>query len=268
MKYCSKCGSKLKDNSKFCGQCGHQLENLNKGGEAQTEKTLIEIHEKTKKTNLTDFKKIIRIGIISICVFFIFLVAFFGINGSGIPTVVDIYKYEKFKNDFFKKLLTVNSIEDIEITYNGDQIEYWDWERNNNINSFPLATRDLLRNLMNLSTKDDIIISDHSCVNIHYPILFGSTSDNLLSQVCYNETSSYNDLSMVFESPESLLIEGFGLVKMKFRLSHRSLRNNEFFGTLTIGYHILDTYWLGIEPENPKETAYTEITVEMMITNE
>ena len=104
MKYCSKCGSKLKDNSKFCGQCGHQLENLNKREEAQTEKTLIEIHEKTKKTNLTDFKKIIRIGIVSICVFFIFLVAFFGINGSGIPTVVDIYKYEKFKNDGYCRL--------------------------------------------------------------------------------------------------------------------------------------------------------------------
>lgn len=272
--FCPNCGVEQQENarfcssSKYCDQCAHQQESLNRKDEisVQAEKTPIEIPEKTKKTNLSGFKKIIRNGIFSLCGFFILLVAVFGINGSGIPTVVDIYKYEKFKNDFFKKLLTVNSIEGLEVTYNGDKIEYW--ERNGNVNVFPLPTRDLVRNLKNLSTKDDIIISEHSCVNIHYPILFGSANDNLLSQVCYNETSSYDDLAMVFESPESLLIEGFGPVKMTLRLYHRGLHDNEFLGMLTIGYHIVDNYWLGAEPENPKETVYTEITVEVMITNE
>ena len=266
MKYCSNCGAELNTSSKYCGQCGHQSESLNKEAEVSehTEKPPVKVYKKTKKTNLPATNKIIRYSIFSICGLFILTVAFFGINGWDIPTVGEIYKQEKFKKDFFGKPLKVNSIESLSISYNGKNLEYW--ERNDRLSVFPLPTRNLVRNLENLS-KIKIVISDESCVKIDFPKIFGRSSENVLSQICYTEKSSYIDSRMLFESPESLNLEGFGPVKLTLFLFHVGERNGEFHGELTIGYDIVDTYWLGVDPKNPKETAYSEITVGIRLTN-
>ena len=260
MKYCSKCGSNLEDDSKFCGKCGHQLKSPNMVDEAEVDKNPIEKDIINKSSGR---KKKIWIFVLIAFSFCILLLAVFTRIGP-LPSGIDIYKYENFKNKFFKTILTINSCEIESIEYNGEELSYVE-RGESSINLLPLPTRTLIRNLKNLPDKD-VIISDHSCVNIHLPELFSNASDNVLDQVCYIEMSDYFHARMVFENNfEPLTLEGFGSVEIKLDLYHLAQRDDKFHALLTIGYDIVDGFWLGPEPENPKETVHTEIRVYLEI---